>query len=823
MAETVDIVVKTTGAREAGEQFRGLADAADKSAQTVKKSADSVDYLRSIYSAFVSVVAGYSVLELAKGYANLSDTFTGIVNRLKAVSSSAAELVATEEKLLQVANSTRADFKGTADLYSKLAANTAQLGIDQKDLIPTITTVNQLIALSGATAEESRAGLLQFSQALASNRFQGDELRSVLENLPALGAAIAKGLNTTTAGLRTMGEQGQLTTKLVLDALSKSAPEIAKQFSNLQPTISGAFQVLKNNLLQLVGTFDQVNGVGGRVASIILVVANNLTTLIRLVGVATAAVAAYYAGLAVTAGWNAFVSGINLVIARIAAANVVLGYAGTQLSLFRAALLFVTTPLAAVRAGVAALWAVIAANPITAIVTILGLAAAAVYAFGDSINITANGSINLWGAVAGTLNYLWSLLKQLGTFVATQLGPIFTAFGQFFMSVWTSIFNAVKRVVDYFAQFIPALSGLSAALGGFGANWIKAMEDASKATGGLATAVTGLSGAQQGAVAAGGAVAGVTKQLGDASIQTAGEIGDLTGKTALWASATDDAGDSLEALRRKQQAARQQLEDYTASIKRQREEMERLALTTRNAMGEMVTVTDEWARRSGAAFNSVKEGAASTASSVAESMASVVESAQSAANSIGSIGSSGGGGGGGGGGSFSSTYLNDPATVKMAYESQGGSNWGEIGNALMVFDNLYGHPGGDTATQRLWNLLSKEPREAAHSFVTNYGYVNAAFAGMGLPTFATGGDFRVGGSGGTDSQLVQFMATPDENVLVETPAQRRARLEAQEVGVGKGKNVIVNMTVNTPDANSFRRSKSQTYLALRSKLSGATR
>src|SRR6266851_3247930 len=40
---------------------------------------------------------------------------------------------------------------------------------------------------------------------------------------------------------------------------------------------------------------------------------------------------------------------------------------------------------------------------------------------------------------------------------------------------------------------------------------------------------------------------------------------------------------------------------------------------------------------------------------------------------------------------------------------------------------------------------------------------------------ATGGAKTVAGGGGTDSQLVQFMATPGETVVVLTP-QQRARL-----------------------------------------------
>ena len=40
--------------------------------------------------------------------------------------------------------------------------------------------------------------------------------------------------------------------------------------------------------------------------------------------------------------------------------------------------------------------------------------------------------------------------------------------------------------------------------------------------------------------------------------------------------------------------------------------------------------------------------------------------------------------------------------------------------------------------------------------------------------YATGGSFLVGGSGGTDTTPVGFMATPGERVTIETPEQQRA-------------------------------------------------
>lgn len=66
---------------------------------------------------------------------------------------------------------------------------------------------------------------------------------------------------------------------------------------------------------------------------------------------------------------------------------------------------------------------------------------------------------------------------------------------------------------------------------------------------------------------------------------------------------------------------------------------------------------------------------------------------------------------------------------------------------------------------------------------TNYG------------AYRTGGEFTVGGSGGTDSQRVSFMASPGERVQVNTPAQARALERADQNGSGRTTNVSQNLTM----------------------------
>jgi lambda family phage tail tape measure protein len=62
--------------------------------------------------------------------------------------------------------------------------------------------------------------------------------------------------------------------------------------------------------------------------------------------------------------------------------------------------------------------------------------------------------------------------------------------------------------------------------------------------------------------------------------------------------------------------------------------------------------------------------------------------------------------------------------------------------------------------------------------------------GSGLPGFASGGDFRVGGAGGIDSQLVAFRASPGEEVYIRKPGER------DPASGGGGGAVVVQPIIN---------------------------
>jgi TP901 family phage tail tape measure protein len=66
--------------------------------------------------------------------------------------------------------------------------------------------------------------------------------------------------------------------------------------------------------------------------------------------------------------------------------------------------------------------------------------------------------------------------------------------------------------------------------------------------------------------------------------------------------------------------------------------------------------------------------------------------------------------------------------------------------------------------------------------------------------FQNGGTFDVGGSGGSDSQMVSFMASPNETVSVRTPGQERAAVREQ-TGAGNQEPQVNVTNVNVVDNN----------------------
>lgn len=280
--ERFEIVVETRGTQRVQ---RELSD--------IGRTARSTTSLLGLMRSALVVIATARVLT---GFSDLVDSFTNMRNQIKLVTNSAEEMNAVFESLNQLSTRTRTDLDANVTLFTRMARATTHLTLTYKQLLEATETAALAIKISGATSQEARNALIQFSQGLAAGALRGDELRSVVEQLPKLADVIAKAF--TQAGKAVSGGQlaafakanpGVLKTQITVDQLRKSLGELQLEFKNFAPTIADGFTLLNNALVVYLGRVNEATGAGASFSRLLASLAQNIglvvNALVALAGI----------------------------------------------------------------------------------------------------------------------------------------------------------------------------------------------------------------------------------------------------------------------------------------------------------------------------------------------------------------------------------------------------------------------------------------------------------------------------------------------------------------------------------------------------------
>lgn len=217
--------------------------------------------LRAIGPAGLAAGAGVAAVGLGLlSIARAGDSLKPIEGQLRNVTGSAAAAQAAFRALFDQAQRVGAPLAETANTFARYARAAEELGESRDNVLRFAETVQKLAVVGGAATSEAAAGALQLAQGLASGRLQGDELRSVLENMPPVAKAIAKELGVSVGQLREMGAAGQLTARTVFPALLKASAEADKQFGEIPKTIERTEQAFRNQLQVTLAGFDRMTG-----------------------------------------------------------------------------------------------------------------------------------------------------------------------------------------------------------------------------------------------------------------------------------------------------------------------------------------------------------------------------------------------------------------------------------------------------------------------------------------------------------------------------------------------------------------------------------
>ncbi|UOF80388.1 tail tape measure [Caudoviricetes sp.] len=181
-----------------------------------------------------------------------ADSYRQLQNRLQNVTGSLATTGGLIDDITKVANRTAQPVNDTAEAFARFDRVLKPLGKTQAESLQFTETLQTMLLKFGKSGSEAASATLQLTQAMGKGKLDGDEFRSVMENLPELGTEIAKVLGVTRGELLKLAPQGKITGDVIYQAMTNAKKTVDGMPQPLE-TVDMAFTRLKNNATQFFG------------------------------------------------------------------------------------------------------------------------------------------------------------------------------------------------------------------------------------------------------------------------------------------------------------------------------------------------------------------------------------------------------------------------------------------------------------------------------------------------------------------------------------------------------------------------------------------
>lgn len=228
----------------------------NQSSQSISKS---YDLIGTAVKGFIGLQVVSKLGEWGKAFIDTAQQVELLQSRIQLYSSTSVEATQIFDQLVQQANRAGTDINAVANSFQRFAAAGQDAGISNQVILQFTDNLQKMSRVSGASSAEASAAIYQLSQAFASGRLQGDEFRSVSEQLPTVLQVLAKQMGVTTGELKQLGSDGEITRdKLLL--LNNATDDINTQFDKMPRTVDQAATALSNNLSVAIAALDQQIG-----------------------------------------------------------------------------------------------------------------------------------------------------------------------------------------------------------------------------------------------------------------------------------------------------------------------------------------------------------------------------------------------------------------------------------------------------------------------------------------------------------------------------------------------------------------------------------
>ena len=408
--QTASILAVAAAEKEAEQQARAAAKAQKEYNQSMEDGTGSADRLT---ASVKGLVGSYIGLQGVKGLLQMSDTLVSTTARLDSVNDGLQTTAQLNDMIFQSANRARGSYTETAAMVSKLGLLAGDAFGSTQEIVAFAEQLNKQMAISGTKTAEAQGAMLQLTQAMASGVLRGEELNSVMEQLPMVAQSITKYLGISQGELKDLASEGAITAEIVKNAMFAAAEETNAKFEEMPMTWSQVWTTFGNYATKALTP----------VLLALSWLANNIEIIAPLVLGAGMAFAIFQ----LAANWTKIAT-IATTAYKFAVDFLALGYG------------VLTGNTTAASAATLFFNSALMASPITWVLMGLALIVGALYAGVAAYNHFTGASVSATGIIMG-------VMYTLGAFILNQVALLcngFAVFANFIANVFHDPVAAVK-------------------------------------------------------------------------------------------------------------------------------------------------------------------------------------------------------------------------------------------------------------------------------------------------------------------------------------------------------------------------------------------
>ena len=320
IARQANLTEKET--RQMGKQFGLSSSQIDRVTRSTNKASTSMSSFGRVAKTALAFLSVSSALYAAKSVVGIADAYSLVSSKLQLVTKGTEEFNKVYAELFKISQDTGSSFESNASNYSNLALALKDTAISGDEILSMFATLNKSLVVAGAGTQEASSFMLQFKQALGSGRLAGQELNAVLESNSYFAGLLAKNITNSngTIGisigqLKKYGEEGKLTTDVIMKAFPAMSAQIDSDFGRITKTIARATVELSNAFNDVIADTNKAAGMTDGIAT-------SISKLARTITENKAVISDAFTGL--ISGATATIEGVSNVIRSIQALRIVL-------------------------------------------------------------------------------------------------------------------------------------------------------------------------------------------------------------------------------------------------------------------------------------------------------------------------------------------------------------------------------------------------------------------------------------------------------------------------------------------------------------------